>query len=97
MTTSKKVRLINIHKCTLGSRERAEIEAVTIKCAESYQPITNEWSLWSRRCTEHYFVETIFAENNAVVVVVLQKQQGRDSITIHIASHRSRQDRLLTS
>ena len=70
---------------------------MTIRCADSYQPITNVCSLWSRGCTENDFVETIFVENNAVVVVVRQKQQGRESNTIHIASHRSRQERLLTS
>ena len=70
---------------------------MTIKYAKSYQPITNEWSLCSRECIENYFVETIFAESKAVVVVVREKQQGRDRNTIHIASHRSRQHRLLTS
>ena len=101
MTTSKNGRLIYVHSWTLGSHERAENEPVTIKCAESYQPITNEcaesyqpitneWSLGSRGCAEN-----IFAKNKAgVVVVVRQKQHGRESNTIHIASRRSCQDPL---
>jgi len=108
MTTSKNGLLIYVYKWTLGSHERAENQPITIKCAENYQPITgecaenyqpitNEWSLGTRGCAENYFVETIFVDNKADVMVVCQKQHGRDSNTIHIASRRSRQDRLLTS
>ena len=79
MTTLKNGRLIYVHRWSLGSRERAENQPITNKCAETqpitkecaenYHPITNVWSVGTRRCAEHYFVETIFAENNAVVVV----------------------------
>ena len=85
MTTSKNGRLIYVIRWAFESRGRAE----------NYQPITNEWLLGSRRCAENYFLETIFVENNADVVV-RQKQHGRQSNTKHFASRRSRQDRLLT-
>ena len=103
MTTSKNGRLIL--KWTLGSRERVENQPTIIRCAEHYQPFTNE-------CAENYqpitnvvgrdtwvcwFFLLCFVQNNADVVVVHQKQHGRDSNIICIVSRRSRQDRLLTS
>ena len=42
LTTSKSGRLIYVHSWMIGSRERAENEPMTIKYAESYQPVTNE-------------------------------------------------------
>ena len=105
MKISKNGRLIYVHRWSLGSRQRAENQQITNKCAENkpvtkgcaenYQPITNEWSLGTRGCTEHYFVETIFVENNADVVV-RQKQHGRLNNTTHLASRQSRQDLLFT-
>ena len=84
MTTSKNGRVIYVHRWTHGSRGRAENEPMTIKCAENYQPITNvcaekylpitnEWSLRTRGCAKNNFVETIFLENSADVVVLRQK------------------------
>ena len=56
-----------------------------------------KWALGSRGWVENEPMTIKFSENSAVVVVVRHKQHGRDSSTIHIASRRSRQDRLLTS
>ena len=106
MTTSKNGRLLYGHRWTLGSRGRAENEPITNKCvenepitnewAENYQQIPNEWSLGTRGWAQHYFVDIIFVENNAAVVV-RKKQHGRESNTITLALHYSRQDHLLNS
>ena len=92
MTTSKIRRVIFVHRCTLGSRERAENEPITIKCAENepitnecaenYQPITKEWSLGERGCAKKYFVDTMFEENMADIVVVCQKTARTMDVTM---------------
>ena len=55
-------------------------QPITNECAESYQPITNVWSLGSLECAEHFADKLMFAGNSADVVVVLQKQHGRTEI-----------------
>ena len=60
MTTSKNGRVMYVDRLSLGSRGRAENQPITNKCAENYQPITNEWSIGTRGCAENYFVEFVF-------------------------------------